>query len=1578
MGDGDLVISFRTKGEAESFIKSLKGAKLSAEELAQAVVKAGGALGDVFDNAYRLDIGAKVGGLNELKGLKRTLTETEQATLELIRAIEKKNKADQGSLTNIRQSLNQAKQKLASMSQENAKYQEQTLRVNQLTEALKRAQGVEVGSVADITGNIKDLERRLQLENLSAQARQRLTDEINEYNVAAQRARGIEEGSIADLQQRQQQQDRLAQSLRVGSAAQVQAAKNAKALGDQIAAATPKTLTLIGAFNKLATIQAGLLAITSAFGTITGSIGQVTKRLKNIESFELALKNVGFSASETSSFFLEAANTATRLGAPLEQIEKSYKRIAPTLKFVGATTQETDDFIEGLAARTTVLGLSAEESSRYMEAFAQAMSKGKLQSEELNQQISELDGSFRGQLADSLGVSIEQLTELVENGQITSKVLLDAFLNMENGAEALAGKLEAGVGTIQQLQNNINTFNVQTLQQVGKSIEPGIRAFLQAGEAFAKLVNQIANSELGALLAELFNQIGNITKIVIQGFSALVSVANIVIGPLAAIIKVFSPFIALLITLKTASLVAAAAQSGLATAMLYLKAVTGGSLFNVQALTLAFTRLTAAASAFKAGQYGNAILSLGSAIGNAVKAMNIGVVNSFGAAITRLFAAFRAGTIIDKAGFALQNFSQFSAGVAESLKPLLFNLGRAGNVATAFGQRLRKNIGDFFSFKKAADGTKVSYQGVGRAASDAVVDISATAKTISSEAIPALGRVGKTAGLANGQLGSGASAAFRFGRSLLSIGKATGILAIVTTAAQGLLQVFDGLSQGGDQAKQPVAELEGTLRQLGIETQTTRGAWLGFLDDLRNTPIIKQVADFIDILGDKLKAFGLALGGDRGLGNLRGKFEDIEKAAKKAGVGGLDDFSNASKLSKKEAIGLTGGLRATEKAYQETAANIEEQIAALKKSGGATQDQIAVLEMQKKAAQQGADKANYYASEWEKATEKQRSSADAIEETKDALETVKAAQIQYFNSIDTDKQVQLNALQDQLNKGLISGSSYASQSAAIQDQATNQKIAAIQKEKAALEERSKTQATKDYAAYRRIQELTQQEQALRSGAAVQLKKLSDEELKAIKDRQDALAALGEAYQDAADQASSALDDLGTGVGDALEKLSSAIEREAVINFSITGDQSFLTQSLDNQAKILDFQYTIGALKVKQQQAEKNFELELQKLKIQTALIEAQSAAAGGDQIAQQTVAALQQQLAIIPQIQSANQITSDAALIGLRAETQEKQAQLNVAREAQGLPPVNIVAPGSAQSLQGEFDTVYSKAKTAAGELGNVATTSLTKGTNALSGGVTKLGTAVAGTETTAKQAGSAFDAAVSNLQKGLEKLSAGELAKGVEQAGKKGAEGFNKEASKSRGIIQSAVEAGKGIGQQFLNAINPIKLMQNEVKMVTSLVGALSGAVGRMPTGGGRRALGGPVAGGQTYLVNDGGGREAFMNKSGQISMLPAGRNIRWRAPGDGFVLPAPMTESLVQNSKINAKIAAVSNSSANRVHSGYSSGLSNSGNLIQQMGAMMGGATTQRITNNVTIQSQSPVMDASKIMANVARLRARRGIRG
>ena len=163
-------------------------------------------------------------------------------------------------------------------------------------------------------------------------------------------------------------------------------------------------------------------------------------------------------------------------------------------------------------------------------------------------------------------------------------------------------------------------------------------------------------------------------------------------------------------------------------------------------------------------------------------------------------------------------------------------------------------------------------------------------------------------------------------------------------------------------------------------------------------------------------------------------------------------------------------------------------------------------------------------------------------------------------------------------------------------------------------------------------------------------------------------------------------------------------------------------------------------------------------------------------------------------------------------------------------------------------------------------------------------------------------------------------------------------------------------------------KNMEAAKKAAEELKGTLGGEQARW--------MGGPVEGGQTYRVNDAGlGREAFMNKFGDVKMLPAGSNIKWTAPSSGTIIPAAIVKRLQRNADINSSISSTRQSASPVLSGPAASSLSgNSGNLVKQMtAAMSASGGNQRITNNVTIQSQQPVTDASQIMTNVARMRLR-----
>ena len=115
-------------------------------------------------------------------------------------------------------------------------------------------------------------------------------------------------------------------------------------------------------------------------------------------------------------------------------------------------------------------------------------------------------------------------------------------------------------------------------------------------------------------------------------------------------------------------------------------------------------------------------------------------------------------------------------------------------------------------------------------------------------------------------------------------------------------------------------------------------------------------------------------------------------------------------------------------------------------------------------------------------------------------------------------------------------------------------------------------------------------------------------------------------------------------------------------------------------------------------------------------------------------------------------------------------------------------------------------------------------------------------------------------------------------------------------------------------------------------------------------------------------------MNKFGDIKMLPAASNMNWTAPSSGTIIPAKVVKAMQKNADINANITAKQTRQTPNISNIASSAASGvSGSLAKQLGSAVSGSTSNRITNNVTIQSQSPVNDASDLMTNVARMRLR-----
>lgn len=309
---------------------------------------------------------------------------------------------------------------------------------------------------------------------------------------------------------------------------------------------------IVGTFQSIAIV---VQQVSAAFNTLVGSA-------KQIESLNLTFKSIGQGVEGGALAFQKASQISQDLGVNLKTTLTGFQQLTPVILANGGTLDDVSGIVEALSTRFVAFGKSADEAKRIMNAVVQAFGKGKLQSEELNQQIAEADPAFRTDLANAIGVSVAQLGQMVEKGKVTSQMLLDVLPNLGKadqlfklvGMSATQAALALGnkvAPTLEQVQNKINALNALTLVALAEAFRPVIGAIFVVQAALADFFNQLANS--GAL-SGIAAVIGSIA----QGFAVLtigvLKVAEVVIAllsPLGSVVQAILSFEAAGVKLST-------------------------------------------------------------------------------------------------------------------------------------------------------------------------------------------------------------------------------------------------------------------------------------------------------------------------------------------------------------------------------------------------------------------------------------------------------------------------------------------------------------------------------------------------------------------------------------------------------------------------------------------------------------------------------------------------------------------------------------------------------------------------------------------------------------------------------------------------------------------------------------------------------------------------------------------------------------------------------------------------------------------------------------------------------------------
>lgn len=188
------------------------------------------------------------------------------------------------------------------------------------------------------------------------------------------------------------------------------------------------------------------------------------------------------------------ADMAVRTYSSLENTSEGFFRNAGMMRELGYSTDQTLDYIEALNNALVVSGAKGARAESVISAVSKAMSKGKLEGDNLNTVI-ESGGRVSELLAEKLGVTTLQLAKLGKDGKITGRVMYDALSGNLEKLRAEAELMPASVAdAFQNLRTELVKFIGQTDQSLGASqkLAAAITAVGQNLDLVTKLAGALA------------------------------------------------------------------------------------------------------------------------------------------------------------------------------------------------------------------------------------------------------------------------------------------------------------------------------------------------------------------------------------------------------------------------------------------------------------------------------------------------------------------------------------------------------------------------------------------------------------------------------------------------------------------------------------------------------------------------------------------------------------------------------------------------------------------------------------------------------------------------------------------------------------------------------------------------------------------------------------------------------------------------------------------------------------------------------------------------------------------------------
>lgn len=232
----------------------------------------------------------------------------------------------------------------------------------------------------------------------------------------------------------------------------------------------------VGNYGKaLGGLKKVMQNIGYAFGVFEAInfIKQLGATQVKLDSLKLSLQNVSDGTNEFTRNMAFVVNISKKYGQDLLSTIDTYKNFIAATKGSNLALGERQMMYESLIKSTSSLAMSNEDTEGTLRAVQQMFAKGKIQAEELTQQLGDRLPSATRIMAKAVGVSTAELFKMMKNGELLADEIMPRFfqiLEKESGQNA-EKRLQTIGGAFNLLRTNMTLYidELQSSYNVNKT-----------------------------------------------------------------------------------------------------------------------------------------------------------------------------------------------------------------------------------------------------------------------------------------------------------------------------------------------------------------------------------------------------------------------------------------------------------------------------------------------------------------------------------------------------------------------------------------------------------------------------------------------------------------------------------------------------------------------------------------------------------------------------------------------------------------------------------------------------------------------------------------------------------------------------------------------------------------------------------------------------------------------------------------------------------------------------------------------------------------------------------------------------